>query len=321
MAGALTATQRIKRLLIVSIFAIGAAVGVRIAAQPVRDWVILRSFEPTASVEQLAKDTTMTDSARRVFFINRPEVLDRSEFNQHCQGTGEQTIILGCYHSPQQGIFVFKVTEPELNGVEQVTAAHEMLHAAYDRLSRSERTRVDTMLTDYYKNQLKDERILRTIELYKKSEPADLVNEMHSIFGTEITNLPADLQKYYSQYFSDRSQVTHFAAQYQQAFTRRQQQIDNYDAQLTQLELQIKSNQSELTRQTDALQRDRSRVEDSHDQETVDAYNQRVAAYNDLLNQTNKLVDQYNAIVEQRNTIATEQKQLQASIDSAVPAN
>lgn len=321
MGAVLTTNQRIKRLLAVSIVVVGVAVGARLAAQPVRDWAILRNFEPSPGIEQLAQDTTMTDDARRVFFINRPEVLDRSEFNQRCQGAGEQTIILGCYHSPQRGIFVFNVTEPELDGIQQVTAAHEMLHAAYDRLSRSERQRVDAMLMDYYANQLKDERVLRTMELYKKSEPNDLANEMHSIFGTEIADLPAPLQEYYSQYFTDRSRVTNFASQYQNAFTSRQQTIDDYDAQLTQLEQQIKQNQAELSRQAAALARDRGQVEASRDQETVDAYNQRVVAYNALLNQTNRLVDQYNNVVAQRNAIALEQKQLQASIDSTVPAN
>ena len=33
----------------------------------------------------------------------------------------EKTIILGCYHSDQEGIFVYNVTDPRLSGVEQVT--------------------------------------------------------------------------------------------------------------------------------------------------------------------------------------------------------
>lgn len=321
MNSAVTTAKRMQRLFIVLVIAIGVIGGIRFAAQPLRDWAILRSFEPSASIQQLVTDTTMTDEARRVFFINQPEVLDRTEFNQRCQGAGEQTIILGCYHSPQRGIFVFKVTEAELNGIQQVTAAHEMLHAAYDRLSRGDRQEVDAMLQNYYNNDLKDERILRTIELYKKTEPNDLVNEMHSIFGTEVANLPPELESYYTRYFTNRSVVTGFAAQYQQAFTRRQQQIDDYDNQLKQLEAQIKANEAELNRQASALQADRVRVESSRDQEVIDAYNQQVVAYNTLLNQTNQLIDRYNTIVAQRNGIALEQKQLQSSIDSTVPAN
>ena len=317
----MTASQRIRRLLIISTVGLGVVIGASFALPYARDWAILRNYEPPANIQLLAADTAMTDRAQHVFFINRPQVQERDAFNQSCQGAGEQTIILGCYHSPQRGIFVFKVDQPELNGIEQVTAAHEMLHAAYDRLSRNDRRNIDALLTDYYKTQLKDERILRTIELYKKTEPNDLANEMHSIFGTEIASLPPELEAYYSKYFTDRSKVTNFAAQYQQAFTRRQQQIDDYDAQLEQIRQQIVANQAELTRQADSLRADRGRVEASRDQETVDAYNQRVVAYNQLRVQTNQLVDQFNAIVEKRNAIATEKTQLQSSIDSAVPTN
>ena len=140
--------------------------------------------------------------------------------------------MLGCYHSGQSGIFVLDVTDSRLDGVEQVTAAHEMLHAAYDRLSRSERSKVDAMLEDYYKNDLKDQRIVETINAYKKSEPKDVVNEMHSIFATEIASLPAPLEKYYQRYFTDRGQIVANAERYKSEFTSRQEAIVGYDAQL-----------------------------------------------------------------------------------------
>jgi len=267
----------------------------------------------------LADDTTMTDKARRLFYLNRPQVLDASEFNANCEGAdSEQTIVLGCYHSPQRGIFIFRVEEAELKGIEQVTAAHEMLHAAYDRLSRSEKQQIDQLLMDYYQNDLDDERLLRVMDLYKQSASSDLANEMHSIFGTEVAELPVELEAHYQQYFANRQKVAQFAAQYQQAFTSRQQLITDYDMQLVALEREIAQNQQALNQQAAQLQADRPQVEASNDAEVIDSYNQRVAAYNALLVQTNALVDQYNAIVAKRNDIALEQKQLQRSIDSSI---
>lgn len=314
----MTSGQRIRRLLVLSVITITAAFAVRLAAPPVRDWWILRDYQPPAAVEQLVVDTTMTDAGKRLFYINRPAVLDRSEFNQHCHGTGEHTIILGCYHSPQRGIFIFHVDEPELEGIEQVTAAHEMLHAAYDRLSRSERQRIDDMMMAYYLNELRDERILRVMELYKNAGTDHLTNEMHSIFGTEIAELPEEMEQYYKQYFTNRSRVAGFAAQYQQAFTSRQRQITEYDNQLARLEEQIKQNEAMLSQQAAQLNADRPVVEASNDQEMIDAYNQQVAAHNTLLAQANALVDEYNRVVARRNEIALEQKQLQHSIDSSI---
>lgn len=166
-----------------------------------------------------------------------------------------------------------------------------MLHAAYDRLSRSEQQRVDQLLTNYYQHDLKDERIKRVMDLYKKSSPDDLPNEMHSIFGTEVTHLPEELETYYRQYFTSRQAVVGFSQQYQAAFTKRQDQIAAYDAQLAQLEAQIKANQVSLNQQSAHLKADRQRVASSGDQEQVDAYNQRVATYNALLKQTNQMYE------------------------------
>src|SRR5206468_584885 len=126
-----------------------------------------------------------------------------------------------------------------LSGVEEVTSAHEMLHAAYDRLSTKERNRVDELLQNYYDHQLTDQRIRATIDAYKASEPNDLQNEMHSIFGTEIATLPPELENYYSQYFADRSKVTTLAGEYEQEFTSRKTEIQSYDTQLDGLRAQI----------------------------------------------------------------------------------
>jgi hypothetical protein len=315
----MTVMHQLKRIVVIIGVGLFAGLLFLFAGPPLRDWYVLRQYDPPAYVSDLATRTTMTEQGRRLFYLNRPEVLDASEFNTRCDGAGgEQTIVLGCYYSPQRGIFLFRVDEPELKGIEEVTAAHEMLHAAYDRLSISERRRIDSLLIDYYQTELKDERLLRVMELYKESAPDDLPNEMHSIFGTEISSLPEELEQHYRRYFDNRQVVASFAADYQSAFTSRQKQVDQYDAELSRIEKQIAQNTVELDRQAVALTSERRAVEASGDQEAVDAYNQRVAAYNSLLSQTNVLVDQFNQIVERRNGIALEQKQLQRSIDSSI---
>src|SRR5690348_17199642 len=106
----------------------------------VSDWLRLRNYQPDASVLTIADATSMTDRARHMFFINHPALQDKAAFHQSCPQYDEQTIVIGCYESGQRGIFVLKVDDQRLNGVEEVTAAHEMLHAAYERLSNSEQT-------------------------------------------------------------------------------------------------------------------------------------------------------------------------------------
>lgn len=291
----------------------------------ITDWWRLRDYQAPASIAQLATQDTMTSYARKVFYVNQPAIDDKATFRAACPNNGgEQTIVLGCYRSDQDGIFLLNVTDQRLNGVTQVTAAHEMLHAAYDRLSSSERANVNTMLLDYYNHDLHDQRILSTIAAYKKSEPHDVVNEMHSVFGTEIANLPAGLEQYYQRYFANRQQIAAYAAQYQGEFTSRQAQVAQYDAQLTSLKNQIDTTEADLQTKQDAIntQHDMLLSERASDAAAynadVPAYNASVDNYNNQVQAVRGLVDQYNALVADRNAIAVEQDELANALDANV---
>jgi chromosome segregation ATPase len=210
----------------------------------------------------------------------------------------------------------------------QVTAAHEMLHGAYERLSDADRKRVDAMLTDYYEHGLTDQRVRETIEAYKKSEPKDVVNEMHSVFGTEIANLPANLEHYYTRYFDDRAKVAAFAAQYQAQFTGRKQQIDQYDAQLTTLKNQIDAMETDLQSKQQQINTLQAQLNGQRRSGDVNSYNAGVPGYNSLVNEYNteiqtakSLIQQYNDLVKQRNAVAFEEDQLVKSLSTdALPA-
>jgi chromosome segregation ATPase len=292
--------------------------------QAILDWYKLENYTAPAEVAQLATDTTMTPYARKVFYVNAPALEGKVEFKQ-CKIGGEQTIVLGCYHGNQNGIYVLNVTDPRLEGVEQVTSAHEMLHAAYDRLSSSERKKIDTQLRDYYNHQLTDERVRQTVENYRTFEPNELTNEMHSIFGTEVANLPAPLEQYYQRFFTDRSKVVAYAARYQAEFTTRQQAIKADDDKLTALKSQIDSLKADLTSREKQLDSDSARLQQLKAQGNVAAYNAGVPPFNASVNiynaevqQTRSLISQYNDLVARRNAIVLEAQQLTNEIDSNV---
>lgn len=291
--------------------------------QYLSDELRLLNYQPSAVVASLATETTMTPKARRIFYVNHPVLDDKTAFAAACNTRQEQTIVLGCYHGDQSGIYVLDVTDARLNGVEQVTAAHEMLHAAYDRLSSSERQSVDQMLQQYYTNSLTDSRIKDTIEAYKKTEPNDLVNEMHSIFGTEIANLPSDLNVYYSQYFTNRQAVTDQAAAYDAEFTSRQAKVTQYDEQLKVWKAQIDTNQANLQAMAAQIDSQRQQLESLRSSGNLKAYNAAVPAYNQQIDNYNaqvvaqrQLVNDYNQLVDQRNALVVEVDQLVQAINA-----
>ena len=293
--------------------------------QSIVDWWKLQNYSPPTAISALATDSTMTDYSRRVFYVNQP-TLDKENFIKNCPNDRkEQSIVLGCYHSNQNGIFLQKVTDPRLYGVEQVTAAHEMLHAAYDRLSKSERDRVDALLENYYNTQLKDERIIKTIDAYKITEPNDIVNEMHSIFATEIANLPPELEQYYKQYFKNRQQVVAFAQRYQSEFATREAAVAAADQQLASLKTQIENANADIDSRQASIDNKRAELVALRESENISTYNANIPVYNGMVDSFNSrvralraLITEYNALVERRNAIAVEENELVKSLSNDV---
>jgi len=291
--------------------------------QSIEDWAKLYNYNPPVAVSTLATQDTMTPRAIHDFYVNHPSLMqDTNTFNQECL-QAEQAIVLGCYHPNQNGIFIHVVNDPRLNGIEEVTAAHEMLHAAYDRLSSSDKKYVDGLLEDYYKNGLTDQRIQSEINEYKKSEPTQVVNEMHSVFGTEAANLPAPLEAYYKQYFGSRSVVVGFANSYQGEFTTRVAEIDADDAKLNDLKNQISSEEASLKSQLTQINGDRAKLDEERASGQISQYNSDVPGFNTEVDSYNHGVSQlqsdiasYNQLVIDRNSIASELRSLDSAIDT-----
>jgi hypothetical protein len=313
-------------VLVLLLLAIGL---IFIRRQAISDWLRLVRYTPPAAVAALASDDTMTATAKNLFYVNHPDITTGKDFTSHCPAGTEKTVVLGCYVGNDGGIYIYRVTDARLNGVEQVTAAHEMLHAAYRRLSGPERAKVNAMLEDFYAHDLHDARIKSTLDAYRSSEPHDLDNEMHSIFGTEVADLPPALEAYYRHYFTNRQAVTNYTAVYQSEFSSRQAQVAAYDATLKSLKQQIDEDKASLQQQQsklDALQAqvqaDRARGDQAAYDADARAYNQQVSTYNALIRAVTDEINRYNEIVDKRNAVALEEQQLVQAIspETASPA-
>lgn len=283
------------------------------------DALRLRGYQAPAAIVQLATDTTMNDKTRRLFYVYRPELDDKQSFIQNCK-SAEKTIVLGCY-VPSQGIYLSDITDPRLAGVVEVTAAHETLHAAYDRLSPSEKTRIDTLLNKAYE-QVTNTRIRETIDAYRK-EGADITNELHSILGTEVRDLPPELETYYAKYFKDRKAIVAFSEKYEKAFDDRKKAVAGYDRQLEDIKKQIDVAENKLGSQEAGLKSERTRLDGLLSLKQFEAYNTGVPGYNAQVNgynasvsQIRSLIDRYNDIVNKRNAVALEESELVKAIDS-----
>jgi chromosome segregation ATPase len=288
--------------------------------QELFDWWRLRNYQPTAQIASLANDTTMTDDGRHLFYVYHAVLQDSEAFNQSCE-FGEQSIVLGCYVSGQ-GIYIYNVTDERLAGIQEVTAAHEVLHAGYERLSSEERERIDELtLAEYTK--LNDKRIKDAVEAYRKRDPSIVPNELHSIIGTEVRDISSELENYYARYFENRKSIVAYSEHYEQAFieqkekaTALEKEIKKVRDQINSLDAQLRETKAKLEQQYASLQADRAQAEPSSYNARVRSYNSEVQSYNSGVKTSYQLIDQHNELVKQYNLVVSEEKELIEAIDS-----
>ncbi|NBU33594.1 hypothetical protein EB118_02265 [bacterium] len=292
--------------------------------QNLYDWWTLRSYTPPAEVVSLADKTTMTDNARKIFYVAKPQVQSQKDnFRQACQ-SAEKTIVLGCYKTIG-GIYVYAVDDQRLNGIQEVTAAHEMLHAAYDRLSKKERVRIDDLTAKAFST-VTDERIRKNIDSYRERDATVVPNELHSILGTEVAVLSPELETYYAQYFASRASVVKLSQQYEAEFSKREAKVEQYDNQIKALKVEIDNLKNTLDSQDAKISAQKATMDSYLSNKSFAEYNALVPSFNVLVKSFNANVsslkakiEQYNSIVQARNAIVTEEQELLQAIDTRIP--
>jgi len=223
------------------------------------DQLMVWQYQPSSEVKTITTRAKLSDHGRFYFYASQPQVDEAATFNQQCRKQEEHSAILGCYAARR--IYIYNVTNDQLDGIKEVTAAHEMLHAAWDRLSEREKNELEPLLTKVYERVATDE-LRERMAYYDRTQPGERFNELHSIIGTEVSDVGSDLEQYYAQYFTDRHQVTTMHERYESLFTQLKVRADA-------LVLQLNSLASEIDQQS--------------------------AAYNTAVSQLNADINQFNS--------------------------
>lgn len=291
MAQSLNSKGLLVRLLL-SLTLLGLALTIFLNRQLLIDSYLAWQYKPSSEVAAIVDRTKLTEKGKFYFYASHPELNNRESFNNACTAKGsEQSVVLGCYTGMR--IYVFAIDNPRLDGIIEVTAAHEMLHAAYDRLSPDERDRVNGLVAAQLER-ITDARILGLVKEYDKTEPGERLNEMHSIFATEVAILSPELEAYYKQYFRDRGAVVALAASYGAVFDELKSRASVLLNELTALADRIDARNAEYTAAAERLNND------------IEAFNNRARSGQ----MTRSEFDSQRAALEAR------QVGLQASYDS-----
>ncbi len=213
---------------------------------------------PSPEVEALAIATTMTPEAEQLFYKQSPQIAPKETFHSLCRKVKrnvEKTVLLGCFTSDgyQGNIVIQQVMDERLEGTMEVVAAHELLHAAYQKLNRRERKDLGLRLESAAAG-IKDSFLAPVIEEYKKGDRDIYRNELHSYLGTELEELgDPELERYYQRYFSNRQAVIAFSKQSRRTLVALESQANELMPEIDRLEAILKQEERALKLASDDL--------------------------------------------------------------------
>jgi hypothetical protein len=231
--------------------------------QYLEDQATVWSYSADGTIRGYIDRSVMSDKGEFLFLASRPAVAGTERFNEVCANTEDGAGILGCYSPGAKTITLFDVTDDRLDGIEEVVAAHEMLHAAWDRMSPNERDELMPLLEAEYTRMSGDAAFVARMDLYARLEPGERSNELHSIVGTEVDGIDPELEAHFAEYFDDRSVVLGLHAASNAVFVDLEARSDALLAELEALRTSIEADYAGYNAGYDTLNAD------------VDAFNDR----------------------------------------------
>lgn len=290
-----TKANRLGSLLgfVVSGLLVFLAIWLVVNRQYVVDAVSVWMYAPSSEVEQLANATGFTSSGKFFFYATRPAIESQADFNRSCPRKETSSPILGCYTADSR-IYIYNVTDEKLNGIQEVTAAHEMLHAVWARMSTAERATLESQLKSAYA-QLNDTALKQRMDYYQRTEPREFTNELHSILGTEVSSLNSSLESYYSRFFN-RSTVLAAHDKYSSVYDELYNRANELTEKMTTLASSIQTGQKAYEVKADAYTND------------VTAFNQRASSgqfssQSEFLSERSVLIARLDALNAERDAI------------------
>ena len=205
--------------------------------QLIWDYAAASQYSPSNEVAALVTDTGMTSRGELYFYATHPVLSNTSEVSDACDSQDTDDLTLGCYVNNK--IYVFNAKNSQIPEVEEVTAAHEMLHAAYARLSSSDKQHVNALLKTEAEKLQNDTAFADRMKPYADLDQQAYYDELHSVIGTEIADVPDQLEKHYETYFKDRQKVVKMYASYEAVFMQLKAKADALVAEIDALATSI----------------------------------------------------------------------------------
>ena len=294
--------------------------------QGIIDQLAVWQYQPSPEIAAMSDRTTMSNRGEFLFYASHPSIEGTQAFNDKCARVEQSSAILGCYNG--RNIYIYDVKNSKLDGIREVTAAHEMLHAAYMRMDESERSKVDALVEAEYAKLSGNQEFAERMAFYARTEPGERDNELHSIIGTEVASISPELEQHYKQYFSDRAKVVALHTQYASVFYELQARGKELSAELDALADTIEAASGAYNQATAQLNNDiasfnarasggsfSSQAQFNSERAALVARVESLEAQRAAINANRA---RYNDLREELLAIASESEALNRSIDSSL---
>ena len=208
--------------------------------QEVRDFFSAQGFDPSPRAVEVLNELELTPRGERIFLASRPTIDGSQHFNTQCSGVdhSESGHVLGCFADDR--IRLFDVTDERISDIVEVTAAHELLHAAFARTSETERKELSLELQNAFDElTANDSTLIERMSVYEHLPEAAYMNELHSVLGSEARTLPANLEAHYATLFENRDTLIDRFDKFHAVFNRMKLQGEALEQEMTGLRSSI----------------------------------------------------------------------------------
>lgn len=298
------------------------------AANPrvVADRVTVLTTELDPVVADYGARAGLSEAGVDLLHASLTAVIPAAEFDDYCPADEPGIGVLGCYTLDDGRIYLYDVENPDLAALEPVVAAHEMLHAAWDRLPSDEQDALVAPLESAFAALGPDHELVERIAAYEARDPRSRIPELYAIIGSEVAAVPAALEAHYALWFDDRAASTGLNAQVIAVFDELEQRLTALNAELEALGARIDAEQAAYETDAAALEADiaafnaRAAVPGGYSSRSAferdrDALLLRQSDLERRLAATNALVEQYNTLLAELEALNAEADELNRSIN------
>ena len=278
------------------------------------------TYAPSSEMLRIRGDLKLNNRGQFVFNAAQPKLSESEEFNAVCRQKQEvEMAVLGCYTGGN--IYVYNIMDKELDGIRELTTAHELLHAVWAEMSDSKKQELNSALEKVLAD---NESLREELAVYGDDEKEE---ELYVRAGTEVADLPDVLEKHYAEIFENQDLIVGFYNSYIGVFRQIEAEMETLKGEMATISAEVEAKKADYEARAEQLTKDVKSFNECAETVGCFAYEGEFLAQKGILvaeqealgvlyDEINGLIDEYNVRVEKYNADVRQGEKLQQMINS-----